>query len=75
MELTFQSKTDTFKINLEEGKANWLLLLLKKISVYEGAVYSLQQIKSEYEIEFEDFELFWFSKPINQLRNKGLLVL
>jgi hypothetical protein len=75
MELTFQSKTDTFKINLEEGKANWLLLLLKKISVYEGAVYSLLQIKSEYEIEFEDFELFWFSKPIIQLRNNGLLVL
>jgi hypothetical protein len=75
MELTFQAKTNTFQITLEEDKANWLLLLLNKISIGEEAVSTQQQIKSEFEIEFEDFELFWFSKPINQLRNNGLLVL
>jgi hypothetical protein len=75
MELTFHSKANTFQIALEEDVANWLLLLLKKISVGEGTVHTLLQIKSEFETEFEDFELIWFSKPINQLRNNGLIVL
>jgi hypothetical protein len=75
MELTFQTKANTFQIALEEDVANWLLLLLKKISVGEGVVYTLQQIKSEFETEFEDFELFWFSKPLQILKQNGLLML
>jgi ABC-type phosphate/phosphonate transport system substrate-binding protein len=43
------------------------------------SVYSLQNptisdLKTDFESKFDDFELFWYSKPINQLREAGLLV-
>jgi hypothetical protein len=33
------------------------------------------QVKESFEQQFEDFELFWFSKPIEVLKKNGLLSL
>jgi hypothetical protein len=30
---------------------------------------------TDFETHFEDFELFWYSKPVKTLRDYGLLVL
>ena len=75
MKLTFHNKTQTFDIsvNAEEGK--WLVDTLEKISVYTDSKLTFAQLKSDFEKEFNDFELFWFSKPIQVLRNTSLLVL
>ena len=75
MKLTFHNKTQTFDIsvNAEEGK--WLVDTLEKISVYTDSKLTFAQLKSDFEKEFNDFELFWFSKPIQVLRNASLLVL
>ena len=32
-------------------------------------------LKSDFEKEAEDFELFWYAKPMDKLRENGLLVL
>ena len=37
--------------------------------------HSAGQTSKDFETHFENFELFWYSKPINVLRDKGLLVL
>jgi hypothetical protein len=74
MELTFQSKTDLFQIPLESTKATWLLRTLEKASKIEKSLMTLQEIKSNYEMNFEDFELFWYSKPIFHLRQNGLIL-
>jgi hypothetical protein len=74
MELTFQSKTDLFQIALESTKATWLLRTLEKASKIEKSLMTLQEIKSNYEMNFEDFELFWYSKPIFHLRQNGLIL-
>ncbi|WP_374400448.1 radical SAM protein [Flavobacterium sp.] len=75
MKLTFHNKTQTydFSVNVEEGK--WLVDTLEKISVYTDSKMTFSQLKSDFEQQFDDFELFWYSKPINTLRQLGLLTL
>ena len=70
--MTFYFKTDTIEISLEKDQANWLLKTLKSVS---NQPVLLKDIKMDFESQFEDFELFWFSKPISLLRNSGLLVI
>ncbi|MFT4684507.1 MAG: hypothetical protein ACI863_001111, partial [Flavobacteriales bacterium] len=36
---------------------------------------SFGHLKTDFEKQFEDFELFWYSKPIHVLRAHSLLVL
>ena len=73
--LTFHDKTETFEITLEEDKANWLIKTLERISIFNDNKITFEKLKSDFENHFEDFELFWYSKPINTLREFGLLVL
>ncbi len=73
--LTFHDKTETFDISLEKDKADWLISTLEKISVYKDSKNTFSQLKSDFESNFGDFELFWYSKPIQNLRNYHLLVL
>lgn len=70
--MTFHFKADTIEILLEKDQANWLLNTLKLLS---NTSVLLKDIKVDFESQFEDFELFWFSKPIILLRNSGLLLL
>ena len=60
-------------MNREEG--DWLVETLKKISVPNKKLYTLQEIKSDFELNFDNFELFWFSKPVFTLRDYGLLII
>ena len=75
MKLTFHSKTQTFDIsvNAEEGK--WLVAILEQVSVHSENKFTFAQIKSDFEKQLDDFELFWFSKPIQVLKNIGLITL
>ena len=75
MKLTFHNKTQTYDIsvNAEEGK--WLVATLEKISVYTENKMTFSQLKSDFEQQFDDFELFWYSKPIMTMRQFGLLTL
>ena len=75
MKLTFHSKIETVETSLEKEKAIWWIELLDKISVTNYKTLTFSQIKQDFETQFDDFELFWFSKPIKTLQNTGLLVL
>ena len=52
-----------------------LVEMLLKISVSNVKIYNYQEVKADFELHLEDFELFWYSKPIKTLREFGLLVL
>jgi hypothetical protein len=39
-----------------------------KITVSNTKTYNFQEIKSDFETNLDDFELFWYSKPIHTLR-------
>ena len=73
--LTFHAKLQSFEINLESDKANWLIQNLNLLSVSATKKITFADLKSDYEINFEDFELFFYSKPMGKLRQFGLLIL
>ncbi len=73
--LTFHDKSESFEITLDKDKAQWVIKILETISVFNDYKLTFTQLKSDFENSFEDFELFWYSKPINTLRKFGLLAL
>ncbi len=74
--LMFQDKKETFSINLDRAEGEWVSAMLQKISVANSEVLTFQEVKLDYEISgLEDFELFWYSKPVRTLGGFGLLVL
>ena len=73
--LIFHDKKQSIEINLEEEKAIWLTLILEQIAVANDKKTTFSDLKINYENQFEDFELFWYSKSINTLRDIGLIVL
>ncbi|WP_308990806.1 radical SAM protein [Mariniflexile litorale] len=75
LKLTFHNTTDTFDITLEKDKGIWFLNQLDALNINNNQLPFFSALKKDFETEFEDFELFWFSKPMNILRDNGLLVL
>jgi hypothetical protein len=75
MSMTFHDKKESFTIQTAKNEGEWLVQILNRISVSKTKNLSFQEIKSDFETQFEDFELFWYSKPIHTLRDSGLLVL
>jgi len=75
MTLTFHDKKESFIIQTSKSEGEWLVQMLDKISISKSKIYSFQEIKLDFETHLEDFELFWYSKPVNTLREFGLLVL
>ncbi|MCF4101417.1 radical SAM protein [Gillisia sp. M10.2A] len=73
--LSFHDKTNTIEVKLEKDKGEWLLDKLENLSPTNEKLLSFAQLKKDFEQSFEDFELFWYSKPIDILRENGLLVL
>ncbi|RYJ40674.1 Radical SAM domain-containing protein [Flavobacterium anhuiense] len=75
MSLTFHDKKESFDIQTSKEEGEWLVSILSKIGVSGSKNYTFQEVKNDFETELEDFELFWYSKPVNTLREFGLLVL
>jgi len=72
--LTFHLKTNIVKVELEQEKAEWLMNVLGENSIENTKKPTIQQLKNQFEENFEDFELFWFSKPIQQLKENGVIL-
>ncbi|WP_209389941.1 radical SAM protein [Chryseobacterium sp. RR2-3-20] len=72
--ITFHLKTNIVSIDLEQEKAEWLIQILEKNSFENTKLTILGQLKIQYEEYFEDFELFWFSKPVQQLKQNGIIL-
>ena len=75
IQLALHTKNELFETSLEKEKGEWLLDLLEAITVNNGNSKTFTQIKQDFENSFDNFELFWYSKSIKNLRNYGLLVL
>ncbi len=71
--LMFHQKQDSFSITVDQKQGIWLKSALLNLSVCNEKTTALQELKQDFETDFEDFELFWFSKPIQELRKHGLL--
>ena len=72
--LIFHTKATTHEISINKNQAIWLIEILSLISVNSNKIYTLQEIKHHYEQHnLEDFEPFWFNKPMNILPELGLI--
>ncbi|AWW00448.1 B12-binding domain-containing radical SAM protein [Arcticibacterium luteifluviistationis] len=75
LRLLFHTKTDAFEVDLGIENGNWLLDKLNELKPENGKLLTLQNLKEDYEQQYENFELFWYSKPIQVMRENGLLAL
>lgn len=72
--ITFHLRTNIVKVDLEQEKADWLIKMSSENTFENPKHITLQQLKNNFEESFDDFELFWFSKPIQQLKESGIIL-
>ncbi|WP_449398022.1 B12-binding domain-containing radical SAM protein [Chryseobacterium wanjuense] len=72
--ITVHLKTNILSIDLEQNQAEWLMKMFEENSLENPKKVTLQQLKANFEEKFQDFELFWFSKPIQQLKENGVIL-
>ena len=75
LRMTFHHRQHAATLVFDKEKGEWLLKQLAILLPAHRKQLSLTSLKADFEERFEDFELFWFSKPLNQLKGMGLLVL
>lgn len=74
--LFFQSKNDILEIALDKTIGEWLVTELDKMSVKNlGGIITYTHFRQDFERQFEDFDLFWYSKDFQSLKDYGILVL
>lgn len=74
--LTFHDKKESYTIQVSQDQGQWLADFLQNAAVSEKGVKTFAQAKQSYDdAGLDDFELLWYSKPVNTLREYGLLVL
>jgi hypothetical protein len=74
MKLTFHKKTQSFDILVSEQEGAWLLSVLEKLTI-GNEKWSYSDVKADFEKQGENFELFWYSKPMQMVKNNGLITL
>jgi len=72
--ITVHLKTTVLSIDLEREQAEWLMKMFEENPTENQKKITLQQLKINFEENLEDFELFWFSKPIQQLKENGVIL-
>ncbi|WP_055435522.1 B12-binding domain-containing radical SAM protein [Lacinutrix algicola] len=75
LEMTFHDKTESLQITVNKPEGEWLLDTLETLKPSHGKALSFSTLKKDFETQFEDFELFWFSKQMQKLKDFGLLQL
>jgi hypothetical protein len=75
LSVCFSTKKNDIIIKLDKNKGEWFVNWLRRLSNFDNSIYTMRDVKESYEQEgFEDFELFWDNKPVNQLYKVGLYV-
>lgn len=74
MKLTFHKKTQSIDITVSEREGAWLLSVLEKLTI-GNEKWSFSDVKADFEKQDENFELFWYSKPMQMVKDVGLITL
>lgn len=73
LQLTLHNNLETSQIRFEPLKGTWILQMLQEMHLDKP--FRFAQLKEAYNLQFEDFDLFWFSKPMTELKEHGLIVI
>jgi radical SAM superfamily enzyme YgiQ (UPF0313 family) len=75
-ELSFINRKNEFSLTLNEGQGKWLEEILPKLSVRNKKTCLFTEAAEDFSKKgLGDFEDFWYSDALNELKNNGLLVL
>jgi hypothetical protein len=75
-ELTFSNKKQDLIIQLKQKEGEWLVEQIRALSVFNLQQTTFAELEKSFEeATGEDFILFWNSKPMQELRGNGLLML
>ena len=75
MSLLFFTAIENIKIQLPKENGEWLLTLLQNAHIDNANAMTRQDAMLSYAAAgLEDFDLFWYNKPMNGLNRVGLLV-
>jgi len=73
--LTFETITETVTISLPVDSGTWFLSMMKEMSFSNPQALLFSALRASYEeAGLEDFDLFWYNKPISTLYKYGLWV-
>nr|WP_220485303.1 radical SAM protein [Myroides sp. WP-1] len=73
--LIFYTKNDTITISLDREEGDWFTTFIEELKGSTTQTKTYQEMKTSFEATCPtDFELFWYSKPVQQLREMALLV-
>lgn len=75
MQLVFSSTEGEIEVNMPKSQGQWLIKTLPTLAIDVGDRVLLSSLKADFEIDISDFELFWYSKQVNLVRQAGLLEL
>ena len=75
LQLAFHTKTACIEVVLDQAMGDWFLDILETLTPTAEKPTSFKQLKTDFELSFDDFELFWYSKPVQTIKELGLLVL
>lgn len=73
-QLTFHLPTNQARILLERAHGVWLLEKMEESAARNSQTFTLQELKNDFNNRSEDFETFWFSKPLQILKENGVLL-
>lgn len=71
----FYTKTQEATISINPAIEDWLINLLGELAVTQSKGHTIGSIKKLYEKDYGNFEMFWYSDTVSQLKEVGLLVL
>lgn len=72
--ITAHLKTNVVSIDLDQQQAEWLMNIFQENTIENPKKLTLQQLKINFEQNLDDFELFWFSRPMQQLKENGVIL-
>jgi len=74
--LHFDTRKQSLSLQFPKEQGEWLSNTLSQISIKNPKIYTLQELRESFEAKgFDDFELFWFNKPVSMMNKLGLLKL
>jgi len=73
LQLTLHNNKETCQIRFEPSRGTWILDMLQEMRLDKS--FRFAQLKEAYEQKFEDFDVFWLSKPMTELKEHGLIVI
>jgi hypothetical protein len=74
--LTFQTLKKPISLQVTKEQGEWLLEILKIVSIETKTLTTFGELTANYEkAGLEDFDLFWYNKPMNTIQEVGLWIL